>query len=379
MRKSRLRLIKKTERWLHRKRGTDTLGIPTDIDTDRISRFVILGSADGEDEGMLSGVGDYDEASGKYVIGIHTHGKNLLGGAEFAAIHMSKQIATVSKPSLSATNYIFTADAGKDGVPIIDRSVIKFKERTAYTITFAVRYLNAIVPRDLRLTFNYTDGTSYTPTFNTALKNLSGCASSDPEKTVAYISHYPGDNKAINYTLASFGIYEGVYATPEEIHEPYVGERRQITLDAPLYSIGYASDELDLKSGTLRRKVRKLRIDASAEVEATDTEGVFAIPLDAPARVGSYAVRSALPDESGEGCEVSVSDGGASILIRPPGELTEVSEAISYLEGGAFDLYYILSVPEVTDSGIECPSLMGRTAVDLLCGTPPRKCYVEYY
>ena len=56
-----------------------------------------------------------------------------------------------------------------------------------------------------------------------------------------------------------------------------------------------------------------------------------------------------------------------------------MSEAISYLEGGAFDLYYILSVPEVGDSGIECPSLMGRTAVDLLCGTPPRKCYVEYY
>ena len=131
MRKDQLKLIKKTEHWLHRKKGTVGFSFPTDIDTEKITRFVILGRSDTEENGTLRGVGDYDADSGSYVIGLHVRGKNLLGGRQFAEKHMEKGICTVSKPSLGDTNYSFIPDVDKGGIPIIDGSVIKFKEKTS--------------------------------------------------------------------------------------------------------------------------------------------------------------------------------------------------------------------------------------------------------
>ena len=372
MRKSRFKLIKKTERWLHRKKGTDTLSIPTDIDTDRISRFVILGGEEYASDGTMSGVGDYDTGSGSYVIDVHAHGTNYLSGTDFANIHLSKNISTATKPSLSASSYIFVPDADTDGTVIIGRDVIKFKETTAYTIAFTVKYLTNTKPKDLKLTFNYTDGTSYTPTFDTTAKSITGCVSSDPQKTIAYISSYVGDRKATNYTLSDFGLYEGVYANHADVHVPYTGERSRMILDAPLYSIGYASDELDLRRKALLRKIRKMRIDHTSEIDMTD--GAFRIPLDAPARVGSRIVCSGRTV-----CDVSLSEDGEALVPLFPVDITETSEARSYLLDNPFDVYYILREPDVYTADISCPNLLGSTAVELFCNIAPRKFFVEYY
>ena len=379
MRKDQLKLIKRTERWLHRKKGSIGFSFPTDIDTEKITRFVILGRSDTGENGTLRGVGDYEASSGSYVIGLHVRGKNLLGGRQFAEKHIEKQICTVSKPSLGDTNYSFVPDVDKEGRPIIDGSVIKFKEKTAYTLAFTARYLMGTTPKDLKITFEYTDGTSYTPIYDTIKKTITDCVSTDPEKTVRCISSYTGDHRATIFVLADFGLYEGIYTAHAEMHEPYVGEHFKIELDAPLYSIGYASDELDLKSGKLMRKIGRLRVDGSALVSETDTEGIFEIALPSPMRPGSRTVSPYGEISEDSECGISASESESSLLLKPPGGLTSVSEVKSYLEANAFDIFYILASPVEQGLNIACPNLGGKSAIDVTSEISPRKCFVEYY
>ena len=379
MRKDGLKLIKRTERWLHRKRGTEGFRIPEDIYADRITRLVLLGSSEGAEDGILRGVGDLDEASGKYVIGIHVHGSNLLGGRELAELHVARSICTVSKPTITQTNFAVIPDADKNGAPIIDKKVIRFKEKTSYTLAYTVKYLNTAKPRDLKLSFKYTDGTFFTPTYDTTKKTFTDCMISDPEKTLECIASYAGDQKSTVFVIADFGIYEGSHPVHAEVHEPYVGERLNIELDAPLYSIGYASDELDLKSGTLLRKIRRIRIDSSCDIGETDAAGIFEIKLDEPMRRGGATVSPHSEiSESGE-CGISASEDGTSIIFKPPGEITDIGGARGYLAGNPFDLFYILDTPVLTALPTACPDLIGKSAVDILTDVPGRKCYVEYY
>lgn len=379
MRKNQLKLIKKTERWLHRKKGEDSFVIPPDIDTAKITRFVILGSCAGEENGTLLGVGNYDESSGSYVIGIHAHGKNLLSCLDFAAAHTEKQICTSIKPALTADKFAFIPDSDKVGTPIIDKSMVKFKEKTAYTLAFTAAYITTTKPRDLKITFNYTDGTSYTPIYDSAIKNITDCQVTDPEKTLAYISSYVAARSMTIYIIQDFGLYEGAYTVHEEVHEPYVGARSKITLDAPLYSIGYASDELDLKSGTLLRKIERLHVDSSVSVSQTDTEGVFRIDLDAPMRHGGRIISPYGEITDGCDCGLSASDDGCSLFFMPPGNLMQTDEVESYLAQNPFDVFYVLRTPKQQTLEVLCPELNGTTAVDILTDTAPRKCFVEYY
>lgn len=379
MRKDGLKLIKKTERWLHRKRGTYSFRIPEDLATERITRFVLLGSSEVTAEGGLRGVGDYDPESGRYAIVIHVHGNNLLGGYEFGELHIAKQICTVSKPTLSATNFIFIPDVDKEGTPIVDRSVIRFKEKTPYTLAYTVKYMNTAKPRDLKLTFKYTDGTSFTPTYDTTKKTFTDCKITDPEKTVECISTYAGDNKTTVFVIADFGIYEGAHPVHAEVQEPYIGEKIKIELDAPLYSIGYASDELDLKNGTLLRKIERLRVDSSADVRETETEGVFEIKLPYPMRRGGATVSpyGEITDSTDGG--ISASEDGTAIFFKPEGEPLDLNGVGTYLSDNPFDLFYILDTPKLQTLAIDCPDMIGKNAVDILTDVPARKCFVEYY
>ncbi len=382
MRKRGFKLIRKTLRWLHRKRGTVDIPLSDDMTSDSISKFILRGRGEvRESDGAFIGVGDYDSELDAYKLRLHIHGKNYLGGTEFCKIHSSLGITSEMKPSISDTQYIFVADKTSAGVPVIDSSTIKFKEKTAYTLAYQVKYISATKPRDLKLTFNYTDGTSYTPSMNTSASNFTECVSTDPEKTLKHISSHVGDRQITIYILANFGIYEGTHTVHADIHEPYVGERHDIILDAPLYSIGPAADELDLLSGKLTRKIKILNVTSSLYISETDTDGVFMIELGTPARGGSELISpyGMLTDECESGIQLSA--GGSAIYFKPPGNLESVEKLCEYLDSNPFEVAYILQDPvtQISNAYIYLPDVTGKAVIDVLTEVDPKICYIEYY
>ena len=365
---------------MHRKKGTVDLAIPPDIQKDSIVRFVLQGnSAIDNNDGSFLGVGDYDNESKSYKIKLHIHGKNYLSGREFAEIHLSKKLESTINSSLSEKQYAFAANRDVGGVPIIDKSIIKFKEKTAYTLAFSVRYGSTTSPRDFKLSFVYTDGSIYTPIKDTYASRLTECVSTDPEKTVDHICSYRGDGQVIGYTLADFGIYEGIHTIHAEVHEPYVGERIEISLDAPLYAIGAASDELDLLSGKITRKICTEKIDATAEIESTDEDGIFSISLKNQARRNSSVIspHGSLTDSTDTG--IGLSDDGNSVLFKAPEGIDSVETLSEYLNANAFSIAYILNEPTVTSADISALDTCGKTILDVMTEISPKRCFIEYY
>ncbi len=380
MRKSGFRLIRKTLRRMHRKKGVYDLIIPPDIQKDSIVRFVIQGKGEfNEDDGSFRGVGDYDSESKSYKIRLHIHGKNYLSGREFAEIHLSKNIGSDTAPTLNDTLYAFTPNKDVGGVPIIDKSIIRFKEKTAYTLAFTVSYASASKPRDLKLTFVYTDGTTYTPTKDNYNSTFTECVSTDPEKTLDRICSYKGDGQLTAYTLANFGIYEGVYETHAEAHEAYVGERLEISLDAPLYAIESAADELDLLSGNVTRKIRTERIDGTAEIKNTDMDGIFSIALKNKARCNSTVISHYGILVDGTDVGIKGSEDGSAILFKTPSRIKSIEDLSEYLSANPFDIAYISAEPTVIASGIKLPDTYGKTILNILTEFKPKKCFIEYY
>ena len=382
MRKRGFKLIRKTLRWLHRKRGTLDVPLSDDMTSSGISKFILRGRGEvRESDGAFIGVGDYDSELDAYRLRFHIHGKNYLGGKEFCAIHSSRGITNDMKPGINDTQYIFVADQTSEGVPVIDSSTIKFKEKTAYTLAYQVRYISSMKPRDLKLTFNYTDGTSYTPSMNTYATNLTECVSTDPEKTIKHISSHVGDRQVTIYILANFGIYEGIHTVHADVHEPYVGERHDILLEAPLYSIGTAADELDLLTGTLTRKIKILDVTSSLYISETDTDGVFMIELGDPARtdIGLIAPFGMLTEDCESG--IMLSHMGSAIYFKPPGNLSNVEEIREYLDNNPFKVAYALHDPvtQLSNAYVYLPDVAGKTVIDVLTEVDPKICYIEYY
>ena len=78
-------------------------------------------------------------------------------------------------------------------------------------------------------------------------------------------------------------------------------------------------------------------------------------------------------------CGISSNEDGSAILFKPPGEFTEPSDVKEYLLDGAFDVFYVLETPKQESLNIDIPSLFGKSSVDVLTESSPRKCFVEYY
>ena len=378
MRKRGFSLIRKTERWMHRRRGTCEILIPSDIQSERVTKFILQGSGETSESGArLIGVGDYDSENGAYKINLHIHGRNYLSGEDFAAIHMSKEICTSA--AVKNGQYMFIPDADSPEIPLIDKSIIKFKENTAYTIAFTVKYLTSTKPRDLKLKINYTDGTSYIPSYDSYIKEFTECISTDPTKTIKEIASYIGDKQLTVFITEKFGIYQGIYSTHAEAHEAYNGEKYDISLTAPLYAIDYSRDEIDLIHGEVTRKIKKLLIDASSEIRQTDTDGVYAIALEDHARIGSRIVSPLTsPSESSES-GICLSENGEEVIFYAPEEISDLGEMEEYLRENPFEIFYVLK--ETVTEYIEpfSSSLEGKSVIDIKTEIAPEKCFIEYH
>ena len=370
----RLKLIRKTLVHLHRRRGTSSLTLPSDLAYSAITRFRLLGEGCLEADGTLGGVGDLNTESGEYYLPIAMRGRNLMSGRDFASIHITKKdVMGSAKPSINDTYYFCGVNTNGNGTVILDNSNFHFKENTAYTFTFTITYLNTARPRYPNLCVNYTDGTSYIPSYDTNTTTLTEIFSTDPSKTIAAITSFVYSNSTLRMTLADFGIFEGVYNSFSEAFEPYIGTTVNIMLTAPLRSVGYSRDERDLKTGELKRKICLTQLNADTDFNwiETDKETFIRAALPSPARIGSriYLSRENEP--------VSLSKDGESLDIRIP-ELIDPSLANDYFSEYPLSVGYVMKDPiyEQTDALGALPA--GAYTVAVESSATPKLIYAEF-
>jgi len=374
MRKRNFKLIRKTIEWLHRRRGTSTVKLPADVDNERYRYLKIYGS----DAENSAGVGDYNEEVGLYTIPVHIHGNNLMGGPEFMAVHSALNISKVPASIVNGC-YTLTPMIECNGTVIIGPDLVKFKKKTAYTLAAHIKFMTSATKRRFGFRFDYSDGTYYFPVVDSSYRDFYICFTSDPTKDVVAISSHAETTANMRIDLEGFGLYEGEHTDYYTVNEEYLGERIVVSLDAPLRKIDYASDELDIISGTLTRKIKSLTIDETSDFSSTDDEAVFSISLPKPMRAGSRIV-SAFGDLT-EDCEsgLSPSDDGTSFLFKASPEITSEDSLRAYLEENPFEIAYIMSEYEYTATEkTALKSYEKELTMEPLCSSEPSKIIAEY-
>lgn len=375
MLKFALKLIKKTKEWLHRTKGGETVNLPRINGT--LRRFRLFGNTKILDTGEMLGVGDYDSESGKYVVSLKAHGKNICGGEEY--YQAWKDSHAFSMMTLGSTGFTVYYSPNYNGTVVFDKRHIRFKENTQYTIA------GQFTSVDLKMRFIYSDGT-YS---NVVLENYTrkrnihtGSVCSQKDKTLVAIDAYVEATGSYVSYIKFLGIYEGAYNSYQECYELYNGEKFTYTLDAPLLSMGYASDELDLITGEVTRKIRTESIgaDASVECEYAEGTGIFIITPEVPMRSDS-SLLSSLPvvDETEiltVDTGVSLCDGGR-IAVKLPA-VTNESEFLSYLSENPFTITYVMkdTVTETAEGTL--PNRDDLSITDVYCEVAPKKFYAEY-
>lgn len=376
MRKNKLKTIKKTVERLHRKVGTKGFTFPAGLNTDTFRFFKIFGNSDINEDGALLGVGDYNEESGKYQVGIEFRSNNLLGGKKFAEIFTAKKVSNVN--SVTATEYITAPKTTCNDTVIIDKSIIPFKEKTAYTIATSVRYFNNETSRNIRLKFNYSDGTDEFPIMDVKSMNVVCCLFSDADKSLVSISCYSTNNQPIAYSLEKFGIYEGTHIIFDDVHEEYTSEKSNILLNAPLFRIGYTSDEIDLVGKTVIRKINTLIIDVSTSVSLTESEGIFkvSLPLKKRKTGGYFSSLGILSEESTSG--VSILDDCETLMFKISDAVKTEEELMAYLEISPITIHYVMETPisEAIDVQFSAPEK--KCIFDVCSAVNPYKTVLEY-
>ena len=375
MSKSRLKLSRKTEMWLHRSKSEDSVTLPA-IDA-RLLRIRLLGNSHLLDTGELLGTGDYDEESGKYTILFRAHGKNLYGANDYIQTWIDSGAYT--NYELKSTTLKLTFSTAYNGTTIFDKRHIKFKENTQYTISG--RFQN---PKQLYMRFVYSDGT-YSDTTLQNVKSLvfysEGVAISLKDKTLVGIESYTdAEGRYYTTTIKQIGIYEGAQQSHADCYEEYNGESFRYYLDAPLMRIGYASDELDLMSGEVTRKIRTETVGSKASIEGAYAEGIYVIAPEVPLRADS-PLYSSLPvlteaDIMTAETGVSLCEGG-KICVKIP-DINSEEELLSYLKDNPFTITYIMSEPIKEMAEGSLPNRDMLSVIDAFCEVLPRKFYAEY-
>lgn len=374
--KEKAGLFKKTLVWRHLSKGIDAISFPAEVKKSNIEHFKLYGKTVISDSGSMESVGDYDSESEKYLMKLHIHGKNYMSGDTFAEIFTASG-ASKTNTIESGGSFLTKPTISTNGTVVINRSHIRFNEKTAYTIATQIRMLHSGPTRDFRLRFDYSDGTSYFPKIESNTILLKGCVSSDPEKTLVSLSSYTEADLNIRFILKWFGIYEGTHTSFNDTYEAYSGTWVDVKLNAPLMSIGYTSDELDMLTGQVTRKIATQRIDSSVQCAASSTEGVYIIMLDHPMRPGSKFI-SPYPDfDAGEETGIRVSEDGRMIYLKLPESVT-IDNLLEYLENNPFDITYVLKTPLTETVSLPTLILKNESVIEIFTNVAPRKVVAVY-
>ena len=373
--KGKAYLIKKTPVWYKLSRGVDSISIPKGTAQSGIKYMKMQGNTSSDTAGS---VGDFDEERGKYVIKLHSHGKSFISGENFMQLVIQSGASETNKKESSG--YFFTKPLeATNGSVVIDGRHIRFKENTQYTIATTAKYSYSASYRDLRLRFDYTDGSYYFPEVKKSQTQLQLCVCSEKGKTVRAISTHSTNTNGIRYLLTSFCIVEGAYETYAEASAKYSGEWAEILLDNPLRSFGYTRDEIDLISGKLTRRVGKVTIDSDVSCAYTNDDTVFLIMLPQAMRPGCSFSSPFPPMDAGEEYGIEASGDGRYIYLKLPESILESGSITQYLRDNPFEMVYPLKYPETEET--ELPVILraaDESVVEIFTSTPPAKMISVY-
>ena len=377
MRKYNFSLIKKTEVRYGLYKGAS--GFESDIprDSERIMRFELHGKSAEAEDGTLTHVGDA-ASDGSYVIPFKLCGKNLMSAVDFANLHMA---ATTGSHTLTDTYYRFIARSSDDGAVIIDSSIIPFKEKTQYTIGGHFSYIVQITNQPLQLKINYTNGSSEPLRFPTSEKDFYGAFVTAKGKTVKSITSFMQHNGPNKIMLDCFGIFEGAYDDILSVYEPYVATEFNISLSAPLRSLGYSSDVLDLKSKTVTRRIYTAQFGADGDPEPWESDEIFMISLPYSMKQGCPIISNIPEYETQE--ELSSAELGIyrfdkdALLIKIMGAATK-DDAISALSADPLIITYVLDKSIYEANDIEQPLTDGYTRIEVASSVMPKKFFMVY-
>ena len=226
--------------------------------------------------------------------------------------------------------------------------------------------------------FDYADGTFYAPVLNATSREFRMCFVSDPTKQLVAISSHAESATNIRYGIDGFGLFEGAFEDYDSVFEPYSGYRASLSANEPLRKIGFSADEIDLLSGDITRKTRALTIDGSSVINETVEEGVFAIPLSAPARFGSTVISSLGEINEEDGSGLSLSPDGTELILKQSA-FSSSDDLSEYLSENPITAVYVLKdythektatlEPEATDTEL---------TMELLTERAPSKIVAEY-
>ena len=373
MRKLNFKLIRKTLEWLHRRKGCATLILPAETPEENFRYFKMFGS---DMSLSAEGVGDYSEESSDYSIPIHVHGKNLMGGEEFAAIHAALNISKVS--TIASGLYSTTPLPDYNGTVIIGPAHVKFKKNTQYTLALHLKYFTSATKRSIALRFDYSDGSYDAPVIASSSREFKLCFTSDANKELVSISSHTTAATNIRYVITGFGLFEGAFSNYDDVIEAYSGARYELKVAEPLRKIEYFADEIDLIDGIVRRKIHVESINDESTVSPLE-DGTFEITPAFQMQEGSPIISPFKEASDDEEFGLSPSSDGEKLIFKTSQDVTSVSDLKAYLSENPFDVAYVLKnyITENSDY-LSLASFDEELTMEVLTEHEPSKIVAEY-
>lgn len=374
--------VKKTEIWLHRIVGKKSLKLPY-YQKDKIKRLRICGSSAYsslnfiETDSVNSGI---DPHRLRLTLGT----RNLLDySLVFPAI---KANVPALRALLSGIRISLVVKKTEFLAPVIDSSMVEFKENTVYTFVGTVSF-GANDRGDLSsgFCFIYTDGTVedisvYCP----GPQQVKIRAESAPGKTISSIGMQGlTPTNQFYYITTHFGIYEGTYPESDSLSDEFVApEEAIIPLDAPLRGIDGACDILDLTEGIYQRNVEYLLYDSASSFDATEEEHIFITRLPTKVRDDAsfycpFWFRGA--SSASDSTEwVQICEDRQSFLLHAPDCLTK-DELDAKLRTAPFGVVYAMDRPiekSISNISFKDTSDKKYLSVDSVCD--PHLFHIDY-
>ena len=380
--KSGAMLVKKTWHRRHRSKDTTSISIPFDLPSEKLLKLKMLGRSVSH-EGGIASVGEYDEQAKSYLIPIHVHGRNYTDGEEYV-----KKMSEIYGGSVYTDphKYSIPSKAALSGTVLFTKDELRLKPRTQYTIAMRAYIVKTRPdPLAVNMAFRLEDDTLLPIRLPNPdqRSDVYGVFSSTKGGSIKQLEIYHESSLNRHLYPEYFGIFEGAYESHEECFEPYDGEIVNIALDEPLRGIGYCSDELDLISGTVKRRIAYIDDLSSLDFEL-DEDGITYLTLPMAAKLGAPALTFGPPliseEElrSGSGTGVAISGDGARLLIRHT-ESCDPESALLYFSEHKASLAYVSDESREERVSTDIPYRDGYTAMEVLSPLKPRKFYAEYY
>ena len=344
-------------------------------------KLYMLGNTEVDENGTSHSLGDDVDGDGSYCIPLLIHGKAIVDGHAF--LDSVKSILN-SRYEEDTDMYVLATKSEHDGTVICNRDTVKFKPKTPYTVCARGDiFRGGGILTAINLAFRYDDGTLDPISIPHPTKNryIFGC-SSNKEKSVTAIEIKYYTSRSIGIYGYSFGIFEGSYTKPEECYEEYSGRVLTPKLNEPLRSVDLFSDEFDLLTGVIKRRIAYVPDLSSLDVSPDEKElPCLLLPERANTLCGIVSpgmnVVSAEALLSGEN-GIALSEDGERIYIRAEGVSFDCDGISSFLAENPTEITYAKEVPSEENTGFEIEYREGLTAVELHSSTPSRRFMAEY-